>query len=148
MLDKFHLRAVSGIKQACDDEGDNYPFFFLVGAGTSHPEIPLASEITAKCQQKAKELGRNLSPKQQDPMSQYSHWFEQSYPHPRQRKEYLKAIIRGKKISQANFRLAHLLLGENAYEDRPARLPVTNLVVTVNFDDLLSKALTIFGKPM
>ncbi|MGD0772659.1 MAG: SIR2 family protein [Candidatus Solibacter sp.] len=39
-------------------------------------------------------------------------------------------------ISRANFRLAHLLL-ENT---------ITNLVVTTNFDDFLSRALSLFGR--
>jgi hypothetical protein len=38
-------------------------------------------------------------------------------------------------ISRANFRLAHLLI-EGA---------ISNLVLTANFDDLLSRALTLFG---
>ncbi|MBI2679372.1 MAG: SIR2 family protein [Candidatus Solibacter usitatus] len=39
-------------------------------------------------------------------------------------------------ISRANFRLAHLLLDKT----------ITNLVVTTNFDDFLSRALTLFGQ--
>ncbi|MGI8991566.1 MAG: SIR2 family protein, partial [Bryobacteraceae bacterium] len=38
-------------------------------------------------------------------------------------------------ISRANFRLAHLMLSKT----------ITNLVVTTNFDDFLSRALTLFG---
>ena len=44
--------AASHIKQACDDSRQlkhRSPFFFLVGAGISHPPIPLACEIESEC---------------------------------------------------------------------------------------------------
>lgn len=131
-------RAVSEIKQACEEsqkEG-RQPFFFLVGAGISYPPIPLASEIIEKCKAIAIEHGRTseLSGK---PIDIYSHWFQQAYPHSSQRQRYLRRLIEGKPISEANFRLAHLLLEKN----------VTNMVVTTNFDDFLGRALTLFGKP-
>jgi hypothetical protein len=49
----------------------------------------------------------------------------------------LRRLIENKPISHANLRLAHLLLGQT----------ITNLVITTNFDDLLSRALTLFGRP-
>ena len=45
--------------------------------------------------------------------------------------------MEGKAISRANFRLAHLLLEKT----------ITNLVLTTNFDDFASRALTLFGQP-
>lgn len=137
--------AVSEIKQACDECSDTYPFFFLVGAGISHPPVPLAGQITEACRKKAISLERDKEPQQTDSMNQYSHWFDRAYPQPVQRKKYLKSIIENKPISRANFRLAHLLLGEQREGTQGCR-PVTNLVVTANFDDFLSKALNIFGK--
>ena len=139
-------QAVGEIKYLCDDESESYPFFFLTGAGISNPPVPLASKIIADCQNQAKKHGLTDPYEQQDPMSQYSHWLEQAYPNPTQRKKYFQSLIREKAISRANFRLAHLLLGE-VQNDRSAPRRVTNLVVTVNFDDFLSKALVIFGKP-
>jgi hypothetical protein len=111
--------AVSEIKQACDLAVDTYPFF-LVGAGISHPQVPLAGQITEECRNKAIGLGRTGESQHTDAMNLYSHWFEQAYPQPIQRKNYLKSIIENKPISRANFRLAHLLLGETAGRHRMA----------------------------
>ena len=140
--------AVSQIRQACESaEADfGYPFFFLVGAGISYPQVALASQITAACRTEAEKRDRTQAPLHSDAMSQYSHWFQAAYPQPIQRKKYLKSLIDNKPISRANFRLAHLLLGDEV-EGKRERRPLTNLVVTTNFDDFLSKALHTFGKP-
>ncbi len=131
-------RAVSEIKQACEEsqkEG-RQPFFFLVGAGISCPPIPLASEIIEECKARATKYGRTSEPSGK-PMDIYSQWFQQAYPHSSQRQRYLRKLIEGKPISEANFRLAHLLLEKS----------ITNIVVTTNFDDFLGRALTLFGMP-
>ena len=70
-----------------------------------------------------------------DPIDCYSHWLEQAYPHSENRQRYLRERMQKAVISSANFRLAHLLLDQT----------VTNLVITTNFDDLLARALTLFG---
>jgi len=132
--------AVSHIKQVCDDcreANERLPFFFLVGAGISHPPIPLAAEIEENCMAVAHNYGRGSEPVDKRPIDTYSHWFEQAHPQPAQRQKYLRKLIEGKFISHANFRLAHLLLDKT----------IANLVVTPNFDDFLSRALTLFGKP-
>ncbi|MBV6506564.1 MAG: hypothetical protein ILNGONEN_02143 [Syntrophorhabdaceae bacterium] len=132
--------AVSQIKQVCDESreaGERLPFFFLVGAGISHPPIPLAAEIENACKAVAKKYGRENEPIKNQPLATYSHWFEQASPQPKQRQKYLRKLIENQFISHANFRLAHLLLDKT----------ITNLVVTPNFDDFLSRALTLFGKP-
>jgi len=72
----------------------------------------------------------------QPAIDKYSYWFQQAYPQPIQRQNYLRKLIEKKAISAANFRLAHLML-ENT---------ITNIVITTNFDDFLSQALTLFGK--
>jgi len=66
----------------------------------------------------------------------YSHWFRAAFPHRIQRQQYLRSLIADAPITHANFRLAHLLI----------RGSISNIVVTPNFDDLLSRALTLFGK--
>lgn len=136
--------AVSEIKQACDasnasgtNEGRvRSPFFFFVGSGISYPSIPLAPEIQHHCEEIAKSLGRNAELRGTDPNDAYSQWFKAAYPHRVQRQEYLRGLIKNAPITHANFRLAHLLLRAN----------ISNIVVTVNFDDLLSRALTLFGE--
>jgi hypothetical protein len=132
--------AVGEIKQACYESRssgeERWPFFFLVGAGLSHPPIPLASEIQRRCQEIAKEYRRTDEPKGKEPIDVYSHWFSSAFPHRIRRQTYLRKLIEGKTISHANFRLAHLLLDKT----------IANLVVTSNFDDFLSQALLLFGK--
>lgn len=107
----------------------------MVGAGISFPSVLLADGIIAHCRETAEQLGRKDEPQSTKAIDCYSHWFEKAYGEPQQRQKYLRGLIEKKQITQANFRLAHLLL------DRT----ITNLVVTTNFDDFLSKALTLFG---
>ena len=139
-------RAMSEIKQACeeaaaahDDNGDKRsPFFFFVGSGISSPAIPLASIVQQQCEAKARSLGRDEGPNIVEPTTAdlYSHWFTAAYPHRIERQQYLRELIKPAAITQANLRLAHLLL----------KASVSNVVVTPNFDDLLSRALTLFGR--
>ena len=132
--------AVDHILRACNarHKKGHSPFFFLVGGGISFPPIPLASEIVEHCKAKAaKECTRKTEPPGKQLIDIYSHWFDQAYPQPSDRQEYLRELIEGKPVSHANLYLAHLLLEKT----------ITNLVVTPNFDDFLSRALTLFGKP-
>ena len=131
--------AASQIQQACEDKQFNRqgPFFFLVGAGISYPPIVLASEIEEECKSIAKKYSRLDEPARKSPLDTYSHWFSRAFPQAIQRQRYLRKLIEGKTISQANLRLAHLLLEKT----------ITNLVVTPNFDDFASRALTLFGRP-
>ena len=129
--------AVSHIVQALRDPAneDRLPFAFLIGAGVSSPVVPMAGEIESSCRLKAEEFGRTAAAPSEAPIDRYSHWFKEAYPQPHQRQDYLRSMIEGRPISAANLRLAHLLLGNAA-----------NLVITPNFDDFLSRALTLFGK--
>jgi tetratricopeptide (TPR) repeat protein len=130
--------AVSEIAQACafaTAEKRTSPFAFLVGAGISHPTVPLAGGVEAQCKEVAEKRGVKPPPGNPSPMERYSYWFGKAYPHAIQRQKYLQSLIEGKPISLANFRLAHLLSAKC----------VANLVITPNFDNLLSRALTTFG---
>jgi tetratricopeptide (TPR) repeat protein len=131
--------AAIDIRQAVDQSRrrkSSSPFFFMVGAGISHPPIPLASAIQEHCITEALRYGKTAGPGSDTPMTGYSHWFEQAYPHPGDRQHYLRQLMESQVISPANFRLAHLILEKS----------ITNLVVTTNFDDFLSRALTLFGR--
>jgi len=108
----------------------------MVGAGISYPSVPLARDIVESCKEKARGYDRTEEPKEKNSIGVYSHWFQTAYAEPDQRQEYLRGIIEGKPITHANFRLAHLLLNNT----------ISNLVMTTNFDDFLSRALTLFGK--
>jgi tetratricopeptide (TPR) repeat protein len=128
--------AVARIKQTCSvanrrERSD--PFFFMVGAGVSHPPIPLASDIIAHCREEAAYQPR-LKPDATG-MEQYSGWFEAAYPDRQDRQEYLRGVIKDKWVSTASLRLAHLMTSRR----------ISNLAVTTNFDDLLSRALILFG---
>ncbi len=59
-----------------------------------------------------------------------------AYPQRALRQNYLQQLMRGQYIPSSHLRLAHLLLTNK----------ITNLVVTTNFDDLLTRALLMFGK--
>jgi len=129
--------AVNHIQHALEDINEDVsPFFFLVGAGISHPPIPLALDIIEHCKVTAGKYGKINPPLEKQSIDKYSHWFQQAYPQPIQRQNYLRNLIEGKAISAANFRLAHLMLEKT----------ITNIVITTNFDDFLSQALTLFGK--
>lgn len=129
--------AANHIHQARKDfNKERTPFFFLVGAGISHPPVPVASDITEHCRVTAGKYDRINPPLGKKSMEKYSHWFQQAYPQPIQRQEYLRSLIKNKAISAANFRLAHLMLEKT----------ITDIVITTNFDDFLSQALTLFGK--
>jgi hypothetical protein len=107
--------AVSRIKQVCDDAKDTArasPYFFLVGAGISHPPVPLARDIIADCKKRAMTFDRLAAPSSPGPMADYSHWLDQALPSPSLRKKYFASLIENKPISSANFRLAHILLAE------------------------------------
>jgi tetratricopeptide (TPR) repeat protein len=130
--------AISEIKQAREEtEGGKSPFFIIAGGGISAPFIPLASEITQECKTVATKYGRASEPPSNLPLDAYSHWFERAFPQAIQRQRYFKKLMEGKPISHANFRLAHLLSEKR----------LATLVVTPNFDDFLSRALTLFGQP-
>jgi tetratricopeptide (TPR) repeat protein len=134
------VTAAGHIKQVCEENlaiGERLPFFFLVGSGLSYPPVPLASKIEEHCKAVSGDRQRLAEPTGKRIIDTYSHWFDQAYPHPIERQRYLRSLIEGRFISHANFRLAHLLLERR----------LANLVVTTNFDDFLSRALNLFGKP-
>ncbi|MEK7729491.1 MAG: SIR2 family protein [candidate division KSB1 bacterium] len=132
--------AARQIKASCAakrERNERAPFFFITGAGISAPSVPLAAAIIQHCKTRALELhGPSALPPAADALTSYSHWLALAYPNPDDRRIYLQGMIEGKAITSANLRLAHLLLTQTP----------SNLVLTVNFDDLLSRALLLFGK--
>src|SRR5580698_10619389 len=112
------------------------PFFFIVGAGVSHPPIPLAREIEELCRKEAEKYGQVASPVSGKAIDSYSHWLDKAYPSPDELQEYLRGLMKNLPISKANLRLAHLVLDGT----------IARSVFTPNFDDMLTKALELFGK--
>ncbi|MBI3693689.1 MAG: SIR2 family protein [Acidobacteria bacterium] len=128
--------AMGHIRNTCDNCPQGHPFFFLVGAGISHPPIPLARDIVSDCKKHAQRYGSIDEPSTKSSTDAYSYWFQKAYHSPADRQGYLRKLIEERFISHANFHLAHLLLDKR----------VSNLVVTTNFDDFLSRALNLFGR--
>lgn len=107
-------------------------FFVLAGAGLSHPQVPIAAGIIDECRKRS----ASVEPPGLSPMERYSWWLREAYPSNASRQRYIRGLIQGKNVSQGNLRLAHLLLSRK----------LTNLVVTPNFDDFLTRALLLFGE--
>jgi SIR2-like protein len=130
---------VSEIKQACDETiAGESPFFIIADAGISVPSVPVASQIESECKAKAAKYGRvDEPPPRSTPIDTYSHRFQRAFPQAKQRQNYFRKLIENKPITHANLRLAHLL-GDKR---------LATLVVTPNFDDFISRALTLFGQP-
>ncbi|HEY0264759.1 MAG TPA: tetratricopeptide repeat protein [Granulicella sp.] len=112
------------------------PFFFIVGAGVSAPEIPLAGEIEEHCRNEAARDGNTTPPDSARASDTYSYWFSSAYPSAADRQFYLRSLMEKKSISKANLRLAHLVLDGT----------IARTVFTPNFDDMLTKALQLFGQ--
>ena len=130
--------AVMQIFQIVDQHakrGERSPFFFIAGAGVSNPPIPLAGEIEEQCKQEARKYDDSSPLPSKAPMDSYSHWMGKAYPSPEGLQTYLREMMQRKPISKANLRLAHLLLDGK----------IARTVFTPNFDDLLLKALELFG---
>lgn len=104
--------------------------------GISHPQIKIAAEIEKECQLRTEEDDLKANPIYGDKLASYSFWFQQAYPSPKSRQTYLRKLIERKPISNANLRLAHILISKK----------VTNVCVTPNFDDFMSRALYLFGE--
>ncbi|MAQ19426.1 MAG: hypothetical protein CMN30_32085 [Sandaracinus sp.] len=113
------------------------PYFFICGAGISVPSVPLAWAIEKECRDRAESLGLTLGTPPADPAGRYSFWLEQAYPDADQRRAYFRQKIVGRPLTDANLRLAHLLSSG----------ALTRCLVTPNFDDFASRALTLFGRP-
>jgi hypothetical protein len=126
--------AVYEIRSAYENREHEKPFFIMAGAGVSAPTVPVATEIISHCQAKAAAYG-GASKADLGVLDRYSFWFDRAYPQPIDRQRYLRSLIKNKPITDACLRLAHLLGSKR----------VVNLVVTTNFDDLISRALNTFA---
>ena len=120
-----------------------FPYFFIVGAGVSVPEIPSASKIVDLCKEKVKEIDPELYAQYEEStksflengMKYYSTWIEYAYPNRIDRSRLFKNLCRKAKISSANLMLAQILHSNQ----------FANTVFTTNFDDSIKKALELMG---
>lgn len=112
-----------------------FPFFFIVGAGISAPSVPIASKIVDDCCELAQRKNLKMPALPDDPMEKYEQALLTIHPNPADRQQYFHDLIQNAPISAANLRLAHLLDSHK----------LTNLVLTTNFDEMLTRALRLFG---
>lgn len=114
------------------------PFFFIVGAGLSAPIVKTASQLEAMLREKATAADPDVPVPGggADAMQRYAYWFDAAFPSREGRRRFLESAIRDMPISPAAYRLAHLLYAGK----------IGHIVVTPNFDDFISRALTLFGR--
>ncbi len=126
-----------------NDTNTYFPYFFIVGAGISVPEIPSSKDIINHCKKKIKDID-SISYEEyemasqafiNDPMKYYSSWIEYAYPNRIDRSNLFKQLNEKAKISSANLILAQIL-NSNKF---------ANTVFTPNFDDKLKSALDLMG---
>lgn len=129
--------AAARIRESRASTREASPYFLLCGAGVSVPSVPLAWQIEQECRRRAEDLGLASGDAPSDPAGGYSYWLEQAYPDPDQRRAFFRAQIEGKPLTDANLRMAHLLVDGR----------LTRLLITPNFDDFCSRALHLFGVP-
>lgn len=129
-----------------NSSNNKLPYFFLVGAGISMPEILGSTAIIEECKEIIKDMYNHDITKFDDlvkktecyknQMKIYSFWFEQAFPNAINRQDYLKSLIQNSKISSANLLLAQILCSKK----------IASSVITPNFDDKLYQALNLFGE--
>lgn len=122
----------TAVRQIADvqRETENNPFFLIVGAGVSCPQVPLASKIVADLRQ----IAKTSIPLASNPMEEYSIVLEKVKPEPEQRRKYFEDLIAHNRIPPACLSLAYLLQEKKF-----------NTLITPNFDDFISRALQLFG---
>ena len=129
------------IKLHIDDP--TFPYFFIVGAGISCPEVPTANNIIKLCKEHLKTFDKEhfeivnnrLSEYETNNMKYYSEWIRSAFPNKIDRSNFYKKLILNAKISSANLLLAQIL-NSNI---------IANTVFTTNFDDSIKKALNLIG---
>lgn len=139
---EYALRTMKATMHHHDNDA-YFPYFFIVGAGISVPEIPSASKIVDICKEAVKEIDPDLFKHYEEAskgfasngMRYYSSWIEYAYPNKINRSKLFKSLCSKAKISSANLMLAQIL---HANE-------FANTVFTTNFDDSIKKALELMG---
>ena len=119
--------AINEIKNILDDV-ENSPFFLMVGAGVSIPNIPSAQSIIEICRKKL-----NITKKDTiNYACEYSEILSKAFPSPELRRKFLESIIVNTKITDSNMELADILLSKK----------LTNTLFTTNFDNQIERAIS------
>ena len=121
-------------------------FCFVVGAGISTPIIDLSNKIKVECKdeikKRKKEIGQEyddsiLLREYNDPAEEYFDLIETAFPSPGSRWECFRKMVSDKSISCSNLLLAQILMHKK----------ISSIVITPNFDDFLSRALSLMDIP-
>ncbi len=122
----------------CDNQ-DKFPYFLIVGAGISAPEIPLSSTIVSYCKKKCEgNTSFDSWKKESESMDQsekYSFWLSKAFPEKETRRQFFKKMIVDAKITSSNFQIANILSSKKLF----------NLVITTNFDNQIEQALNLLN---
>ena len=128
-----------------EQDSNTYPYFFIVGAGISTPEIPSATGIIDHCKNKLNQMYEgqaeldnivdNAKKLDENTAKYYSYWFGTAYKNKIHRQQYLKEIISNSKISMSNLLLAQVINSKR----------IATTVITPNFDNHLLKSLNLMG---
>lgn len=71
-----------------------FPFFLIVGAGISHPSIPLAAGIERLCRDEILKEGLGAQPQESgSALDRYERCFDQAFPQAEDRQAFLHALI-------------------------------------------------------
>ena len=120
-----------------EDIFNNYPYFFIVGAGISSKVVKTAGRIIDECKSiYKKSYGEIDTQVKKENCDEYSYWFNKAFPHKEIRRIYLEKLIVGKQIPEEVLKLANILSSKE----------ITNLVVTPNFDKFIYQALNLYGE--
>jgi hypothetical protein len=109
------------------------PYCFVLGAGISVPLVPTASKLVVQFRE---EITRARLAQPPDTLSHadgYYACFDQAFPNPQLRRDFLRRLIQGKPPSTANFQAARLLGPQG----------LASLAITTNFDRMLPRALEL-----
>lgn len=125
------------------NKGNVLPYFFVIGAGVSAPEVPTSATIVDLCKKEvekmdSREYEKCLIDTEQyikNSMKYYSSWIECAYPNKFDRSRFFKNLIKSSKISSANLMLAQILYSKK----------IATTVITTNFDDKLKQSLDLIG---
>lgn len=134
-LEERTINLEEATNQILHSSNTKKPFFFIIGSGVSFPSIKSTQEIIEQCKSVVK--CHNILDREQslDLMNSYTYWFLKAFPNARDRQDFIRDLVCDKPVSGSAFRLAHIL---------SSRL-LSNTVITTNFDELIEKALDLFG---
>lgn len=121
------------------DNNEKFPYFLIVGAGVSYPEIPLASDIIKICKKKCSSnvnydnWKKECECKNVD--DEYSFWLAKAFPSKENRRQFFSEIILNAKITSSNFQIANILVSRKLF----------NLIITTNFDNQIEQSLNLLN---